>query len=74
MGKLNFLEKFTRPEITHAIHQCARFSNNPKQLHANAIRYLWHYLMATKDKDLILKADTLKSFEVQHVNCNFAGN
>jgi hypothetical protein len=74
VGKLNFLEKSTRPEIACAVHQCcARFSSNPKQSHANTIKHLCCCLMATKDKGLILKADTSKSFEV-HVDCDFAGN
>jgi hypothetical protein len=73
IGKLNFLEKSTRPEIAYAVHQCARFSSNPRKSHANAIKYLCRYLAATKDKGLILKADPSKSFEV-HVDCDFAGN
>jgi hypothetical protein len=73
LGKVNFLEKSSRPEIAYAVHQCARFSNNPKQSHANALKYLWRYLMATKDKGLILRPDVSKSFEV-HVDCDFAGN
>jgi hypothetical protein len=73
IGKLNFLEKSTRPEIAYAVHQCARFSANPRQSHANAIKYLCRYLMATRDKGLILRPNTSKSFEV-HVDCNFAGN
>jgi hypothetical protein len=72
-GKVNFLEKSSRPEIAYAVHQCARFSNNPKQSHANALKYLCRYLMATKDKGLILCPDVSKSLEV-HVDCNFAGN
>jgi hypothetical protein len=28
IGKLNFLEKSTRPEIAYAVHQCARFASN----------------------------------------------
>jgi hypothetical protein len=40
IGKLNFLEKSTRPEIAYAVHQCARFASNPKQSHANAVKYL----------------------------------
>jgi hypothetical protein len=71
--KLNFLEKSTRPEIAYAVHQCARFSSNPKKSHANAIKYLCRYLAATKTKGLILQADPSKSFEV-HVDCDFAGN
>jgi hypothetical protein len=73
IGKLNFLEKSTRPEIAYAVHQCTRFSSNPKQSHANAVKYLCRYLMATKDKGLILRPDLKKSFEV-HIDCDFAGN
>ena len=73
VGKLNYLEKSTRPEIAYAVHQCARFSNNPKQSHANAVKYLCRYLMATKDRGLILHPSQDKSFEV-HVDCDFAGN
>ena len=29
IGKLNFLEKSTRPDIAFAVHQCARFSADP---------------------------------------------
>jgi hypothetical protein len=73
VGKLNFLEKSTRPEIAYAVHQCARFLSNPKKSHVNAIKYLCRYLMGTKDKGIILRADPSKSFEV-HVDCDFAGN
>jgi hypothetical protein len=73
IGKLNFLEKSTRPAIAYAVHQCARFASNPKQSHANAVKYLCRYLFATKDKGLILCPDASKSFEV-HVDCDFAGN
>jgi hypothetical protein len=54
IGKLNFLEKSTRPEIAYAVHQCARFLSYPKKSHANAVKSLCRYLAATKDKGLIL--------------------
>jgi hypothetical protein len=73
IGKLNFLEKSTRPEIACAVHQCVRFSSNPKKSHANTAKHLCRCLVATKDKGLILRADSSKSFEV-HVDCDFAGN
>ncbi len=73
IGKLNFLEKSTRPEIAYAVHQCARFASNPKESNDNAIKYLCRYLLGTKDKGIILRPDVTKSFEV-HVDCDFAGN
>ena len=37
IGKLNYLEKGTRPAIAYAVHQVARFSLDPKQSHAQAV-------------------------------------
>ena len=55
IGKLNFLEKSTRPDIAYAIHQCARFSSNPKKSHTKAVIHLCAYLAHMKDKGLQLK-------------------
>jgi hypothetical protein len=40
IGKLNFLEKSTRFEIAYAVHQYTRFASNPRESHANAVKYL----------------------------------
>jgi hypothetical protein len=61
IGKLNFLEKSTRLEIAYAMHQCARFASNPRESHANAIKYLYRYLLGTKDKGIILHTDVTAS-------------
>ena len=37
VGKLNYLEKCTRPDLAFAVHQCAHFASNPKESHAIAI-------------------------------------
>jgi hypothetical protein len=55
IGKLNFLEKSTRPDISCATHQCARFAANPKKEHGKAVEWLCRYLAATRDKGIILK-------------------
>ena len=47
IGKLNFLEKSTRPDIAYAVHQCARFSADPKQSHADAVKCIGRYLKGT---------------------------
>ena len=57
IGKLLYLEKSTRPDIACAVHQCARFSANPKTKHAEAVKRIGRYLLATKDKGLIMKPD-----------------
>eukprot|EP00980_Cylindrotheca_fusiformis_P019196 scaffold6521_cov93-Cylindrotheca_fusiformis.AAC.4 len=40
IGKLNFLEKSTRPEIAFATHQAARFSADPRKPHSKAVLHL----------------------------------
>jgi hypothetical protein len=40
IGKLNNLEKCTRPDISYAVHQCARFMIQQKEEHGKAIKWL----------------------------------
>ncbi len=54
IGKLNFLEKSTRPEIAYAVHQCAHFCSVPKQSHAEVVKHIGRYLQSTQDKGLII--------------------
>jgi hypothetical protein len=53
--KLNFLEKSTRPNIAEAVHQCARYCSNPKQSHAEAVKFIGRYLRGTSEQGLIFK-------------------
>ena len=73
VGKLNYLEKGTRPDISYSAHQCARFVENPKVEHGKAIRQIVRYLIGTKDKGMIFKPDLTKGLEV-YVDSDFAGN
>jgi hypothetical protein len=72
IGKLNFLEKSTRPDIAYAVHQCARFCEDPKKAHYEAVIHLAKYLAATNDKGIILDPKHDKSFEV-YADADFAG-
>lgn len=36
IGQLNILEKSTRPDLAYEVHQCARFTSNPKASHKMA--------------------------------------
>jgi hypothetical protein len=73
IGKLNYLEKSTRPDISHAVHQCARFSASPKQSYAMAVRYIARYLAGTKDKGIRLSPDTKRGYEC-FVDASHAGD
>jgi len=73
IGKLNYLEKGSRPDIAYITHQCARFTTCPKEEHAKAIRWLARYLKGTRDKGTILRPDKSRGLEV-YVDADFAGN
>ncbi len=73
IGKLNYLEKSTRPDISFAVHQCARFSTAPKQSHANAVRYIERYLSGTKDKGINMMPSTKQGFQC-FVDASHAGD
>ena len=73
IGKLNFLEKSTRPDISVSVHQCARFSELPKKIHAEAVKRIGRYLLATRDKGLIIHPKRDRHFDCW-VDADFAGN
>ena len=73
VGKLNYLEKGSRPDLSYSVHQCARFSSQPKVEHSKAIRRIIQYLAGTSDRGTIFKPDTSRGLQV-HVDADFAGN
>jgi hypothetical protein len=42
-----------RPDITFAMHQCARYTQKPKVEHPQAVKRIVRYLLGTSDKGLI---------------------
>ena len=73
IGKLNYLEKSTRPDISYAAHQCARFTETPRKSHGQAVRWIARYLKGTRDKGIIMKPMESKELEM-YVDADFAGN
>jgi hypothetical protein len=73
IGKLNYLEKATRSDITFAVHQCARFVSDLKVEHGEAVRWLGRYLKSTKDMGTIMRPSTDKELEV-YVDASFCGD
>jgi hypothetical protein len=55
IGQLNYLAQNSRPDISFAVHQCARFSKAPQALHEKAVKRIIYYLQCTRDKPLIMK-------------------
>jgi hypothetical protein len=73
IGKLNYLEKCSRPDISCAVHQAARFVGNPKVEHGKALKWLGRYLAGTSDKGIIYTPDKSQSFDL-FVDASFSGN
>ncbi len=73
IGKLNFLEKSTRLEIVYAVYQCARFMENPRKSHGEAVKQIGKYLLATKEKGFILQPSKDKMFHCW-VDASYAGD
>ena len=71
VGMLTYLQGTTRPDIAMAVHQCARFSSNPKRSHEKAIIKIIRYLKSSKDKGLILRTEKKKGIEC-YVDASFA--
>ena len=73
IGKLNYLEKATRPDISFATHQCACFVADPKKSHAQAVRRLGRFLLHSKRKGIQFRTDITCDLEV-FVDASFAEN
>ena len=63
-GMLGYLQLTSRPDISMATHQCARFNNAPMLCHERAIKRICKYLLGTMDKGMIFRC---------HVDADFAG-
>jgi hypothetical protein len=73
VGCLSYTQAMIRPDITMAVQQCARFCNDPKQEHEEAVKRICRYLMKTKDKGLTLRPDKTRGLEC-FVDADWAGS
>ena len=73
IGKLNFLEKSTRPDLAQSVHQCARFMSEPKKSHGEAVKHIGRYLLKTRGKGMTMRPDEEKQFECM-VDADYCGN
>ena len=72
IGMLNYLTGTTRPDIAMAVHQAARFTNEPRLSHERAVLRIGKYLQGTKERGIIFKPDSSRGLEC-HVDADFAG-
>ena len=72
VGMLQYLHGHSRPDITFAVSQVARFTHSPKRSHEIALERIGQYLKGTIDDGLILKPTG--AFDIDaYVDADFAG-
>jgi hypothetical protein len=72
IGMLQYLQAHSRPDITMAVSQCARFVHSPKRSHEEALERIGHYLKKTENEGLIYRPS--RDFTVDcYVDADFAG-
>ncbi|CAJ1947018.1 unnamed protein product [Cylindrotheca closterium] len=67
-----YLSTNTRPDITFAVSQVARFSSEPKQSHATAVKTILCYLKRTCTKGMIIKPTGKLNLDL-FVDADFCG-
>ncbi|KAI2511264.1 hypothetical protein MHU86_3046 [Fragilaria crotonensis] len=72
VGMLLYLSTNTRPDITFAVSQVARFNHSPKKSHAIAIKRIVRYLHRTADKGTVVTPTGDLSLDC-YVDADFAG-
>ena len=72
VGILTYLQGSTRPDISMAVHQCARFCNFPRMLHERAMRRIGKYLLGTRNRGINFMPNKASGLEL-FVDADFAG-
>jgi hypothetical protein len=67
-----YLSGNARLDIAYAVHQCARFSADPRMPHAVALKRIGRYLKGTRDQGFIIKPDKRCNLDC-YVDADFAG-
>ena len=74
VGMLMYLAANSRPDIAFAVHQCARHTHDPSQLHGTYLKHIGRYLKGTQDKGLVLNPKFSQELQIDcYVDADFAG-
>ena len=72
IGMLMYLSSNSRPDIQFAVHQCARFTHNPKKSHVNAVKRIVRYLIATRDQGMVFECTSKMKLDC-YADADYAG-
>ena len=73
VGMMNYLVQTSRPDLAMAVHQCARYNNNPMLSHEKAVKRIAKYLKGNIHRGIVYKNDKTRGLEC-YVDADFAGN
>ena len=73
VGSLLYLSTMTRPDITYAVSNVAKFCANPAKEHWTAVKRIMRYLVGTMYLGLLYKKNELKSC-VEFSDVDWAGD
>ena len=63
IGMREYFQGTTRPDISKANHQYARFNNDPHLSHKRSVKHIGRYILDTRDKGMIYRPDTSRGIE-----------
>ena len=69
---LLYLQGHSRPDISFAVNQCARYAFNPRRSHEEAMKHIGRYLKGTRTKGIIMKPTNNLQIDC-FVDADFAG-
>jgi hypothetical protein len=72
VGMMSYLQAHSRPDISMPVHQTARFSNDPKLIHKQAITRIGCYLLGRKTRGIRYKIHCSKGLEC-YVDADLTG-
>jgi hypothetical protein len=72
VGMLQYLQGHSRPDITFAVSQCARFVHSVRRSHETALERIGQYLKFTMNEGLILHPTGVLDIDV-YCDADFAG-
>ena len=72
IGMLLYLAGNTRPDLSYAVHQAARFSHDSKKEHGEAVKRTGCYIKGTAEQGIHLKAGAKLTLDA-YADASFAG-
>jgi hypothetical protein len=72
IGMMLYLSSNSRPDISFAVNQCARYSTNPTLNHEIAVKRIARYLKQTRDRGMIISPKPNLTLDL-YVDADFAG-